>query len=722
MGKIAKEQLLAFSDEIQKLAKVVTPLKSHQQRVVDRISDKDQPGLVVIHGLGSGKTLTAIAASDALGEETNVVVPASLQENFAKEIKKHTLGKGPKVDLLSLQKLVRDKRTVKSPLMIVDEAHRARDPKTDTFDALKWNEAKKRLLLTGSPFYNHPVDLSPLVNLAADAKVLPFEKDEFTRRYIMEKTVKAPIHQRVANIFRKPENKVLSGHKPVLYERNAPELKRAYEKWVDYHPGNKDSGDYPTVKSQTIKVPMTSQQLKVYDTLMDQAPAWVAYKIKRGLPPSKKESQQLNSFLTAARQAVNSTAPFITEGNPEEVKIDQAFHNLQNTLKKNPDAKAVVYSNFLDAGINPYKKRLDAAGIPYGEFTGEMSKDKRDELVRQYNAGKLKALLLSSAGGEGLDLKGTRLMQILDPHWNKEKLKQVEGRGIRYKSHAHLSPEDRNVLVQHYLATRPDTVSQKVLEKIVGRKPDKSVDEFLTQMSDDKENLIQQFRALLPNKEKKAAKRISTTEESKLIAESRIPRALSLASNVVSPAATLGGMAYGGASAIGLPLRISSQVGLAGALVGGLVGRKIHQFEMKNLIGDGKRIAKDAIKNPARENTLRESARKISLKHLALSLASRSLMPSVVLTRLALENMPPKQLALTAGMTLAPQVIGSLSDTFLDRYRRQIALNELENVRAAEDLKKEEKLQRLRKQVSKLEADVEGDGWKVMTEKRKDWK
>jgi hypothetical protein len=123
-------------------------------------------------------------------------------------------------------------------------------------------------------------------------------------------------------------------------------------------------------------------------------------------------------------------------------------------------------------------------------------------LVQQYNENKLRALLVSSAGGEGLDLKGTRLIQVLDPHWNDEKLKQVEGRGIRYKSHAELPPEERKVLVQRFLATRP---AHGLLEKLHIQKPGGAADEYLTQLSGDKEKLIEQFRGLFNQPQQQAA-------------------------------------------------------------------------------------------------------------------------------------------------------------------------------------------------------------------------
>jgi superfamily II DNA or RNA helicase len=475
----------SFADELTKIAKVVTPLQPHQQRVVNRIQEKDQPGLVVAHGLGSGKTLTSIAAQEALGHKASVVVPASLKANYRKEVKKHVRGKTPTRHLVSMQNMATKKTPPTDPMMIVDEAHRARDTSTSTYQTLKNNEAEKRLLLTGSPFYNHPSDIAPLVNIAAGKNVLPGTKEDFSSRYISNNKVSPGILRRLMG--------VRPGSVEGLNQGRAKELKGHLAKWVDYHPNS--TTDFPEVQREDVRVPMTPQQLKYYDTVMGQAPAWVSYKVRSGLPPSKTEAKQLNSFLTGARQISNTTGPYHTEGQAQDPKIQMAYDNLKQHLDANPNAKAVVYSNFLDAGINPYKAKLEEGGIPYGEFTGEMPKAKRDDLVKQYNANKIRALLLSSAGGEGLDLRGTRLMQILDPHWNNEKLKQVEGRGIRYQSHSDLPPEERKILVQKYLSTR---VPKGLLEKIKLKKPGGSVDEYLSNLASQKEKLIDEFRGLLP--------------------------------------------------------------------------------------------------------------------------------------------------------------------------------------------------------------------------------
>lgn len=416
---------------------------------------------------------------------STVLLPAALRANYAKEIEKHYPETTLRRDVESLQGVGRRRSLTNNKLLIVDEAHRMRDPKTKLFQTLLKNKSAKRLLLTGSPLYNHPADMSQLVNIAAGKRVMPSSRAEFEQRYITDKQVYPGFWNSLLGV--KP------GQRQQINPYRKAELSNIMHRWIDYHPGSAE--DFPTVEHETVKVPMSSEQLKVYDTLINRAPLWVRAKVNAGLPPSKQEAKDLNAFMSGVRQVSNSTAPYVRPNTPtSEPKIDEAFNRLKSHLDENPRHKVVVYSNYLQAGLNPYKQRLDSAKIPYGEFSGAIPKRDRDALVNSYNQGKIRALLLSSAGGEGLDLKGTRLIQLLEPHFNPEKLHQVEGRGVRYKSHDALPPEERKVLIQRYLATRPPS---GFFETHGWTKPDKSADEYLDSMSNDKQRLFDEFKALL---------------------------------------------------------------------------------------------------------------------------------------------------------------------------------------------------------------------------------
>lgn len=470
---------------MDKIAKVETALQPHQQRVVDRI--QKQPGLVVAHGLGSGKSLSSIAAAEQLGLPTSVVVPKPLIANYEKELAKHVVNRDADYDIQSLQRVARG-HTPEGKLLIVDEAHRAREPGTKTQQALRTAPAEKRLLLTGSSMYNRPADLANLVNIAAGQKVLPGDAGEFEHQFVGENRVDPGFWGRLRGIQ--------PGSRPVL--KNKEELSKHLQQWVDYHE-NAGSADFPGREDRTVDVAMSPEQTELYRGVMGTAPAWLDYKIRKGLPPSKQETKALNAFANAVRQVSLSPAGYVKDMTPEQAleqspKLQAALKSLQEQMASNPEHRAVIYSNYLNAGVGPYESGLKAKGIPYGKFTGATDTATRKQIVDDYNAGKIRALLLSSAGGEGLDLKGTRQVQILEPHWNKEKVEQVIGRGIRYKSHEHLPEDQRKVLVEHFRSTNPEP---GFLGKLVGKKREGAIDEYMAGLSKDKDALNEQVRGIL---------------------------------------------------------------------------------------------------------------------------------------------------------------------------------------------------------------------------------
>lgn len=460
------------------------PLKSYQQRVVERMMDPSLPGLVVAHGTGTGKSRTSIETIRRLGLPTNVIPPAALQANYRKELNRWMPDGGPPVNVQSQQRvalngLENDRR---NSLLVIDEAHRARTQGGNLMNALVDSEAKKKLLLTATPIFNHPQDLASLVNLVANKRLLPTDKAGFNDEYVNEKEVSPPFYQRWLGV-----------QPGIDYElKNQSKLRNILNRYVDYQSGTTEG--FPQVKDETIKVPMADHQMDVYKSIMGKAPLWTQWKVKSGLPPGRGEFDSMRAFLSGARQVSNTTQGFTTRANNvQSPKIDRAFKYFQQQARANPRYKAVVYSNYLNSGLNAYKQQLDQNRIPYGEFSGAVSPAVRNQMVADYNANKLRALLVSSAGSEGLDLKGTRLVQILEPHFNEEKEKQIIGRGARYQSHAMLPTDEQNVLVQRYMA-QPQA---SFMDRIMGNSDVRGTDEYIRAMAQQKNRLNSQLLELM---------------------------------------------------------------------------------------------------------------------------------------------------------------------------------------------------------------------------------
>ena len=65
----------------------------------------------------------------------------------------------------------------------------------------------------------------------------------------------------------------------------------------------------------------------------------------------------------------------------------------------------------------------------------------------------IKVLMITAAGSEGINLRNTRFVHIMEPYWHPVRVEQVIGRARRICSHQDLPPELQTVEVFIYLMT-----------------------------------------------------------------------------------------------------------------------------------------------------------------------------------------------------------------------------------------------------------------------------
>lgn len=393
------------------------PLKSHQREVVEFL--KKNRGIIAAFETGTGKTLTAVTASQCYLDENPkgkvvIVTPKSLQENFKKELKAY--GANPKdkrYEFYTIRNFATtfDKKECGDDVfLIIDEAHNFRTQKnsktvskvnkktgTISYDksisavttAIKCGKSvNKVLLMTATPIYNSPEDI--LVPVALVKGVEPLSKTEFKRMGAVE----------ICEYFKDT----------IIY----------YE--------NPESEDYPTLKEHTIRIVMDQEYYTKYrEVELRKSHLW--------------SSSNPFRFLTGVRQATNAFDP-----NP---KVDWTMEKLKE------GKKTVVYSAFKTFGVKKVQSEAKKLGIKYVEVTGDMSMEDRNIAVKKYNSGKANVLFITKAGGEGLDLKGTQYVILLEKSWNRPNEEQIIGRARRYKSHTHLPKSQQKVDVYHLLLVKP---------------------------------------------------------------------------------------------------------------------------------------------------------------------------------------------------------------------------------------------------------------------------
>lgn len=476
-------------------------LRPHQQQAIQKYLDNDKKQILA-HSLGSGKTITSLGAVEQSdSKSTLVLTPAALMKNYQDSIKKFVKPEDQrKYTVMSYERFRMDPMRyiseIKPDTMVVDEYHRQRDPQGVSFKAIASARPfiKNFVGLTGTVVQNNPSEIFPLINLVSgNVNAKNISKNDFNKYFTkIEKVYPKGISGIMARVTGR------YGEKRVL--KDTDKIKKYIKPIVDKNmPTEEFMSHFPKKEFQEIDVPMTDKQNDLYDYFMKKDIGFLdRWRIKHDLPPKAKNSSAFFAKLMHAREIANTPTVLsnkLKDADPiaNSGKLNVAYKNLLKHLNSDKVNKAMVYSNFTESGIQPFIKQLEKDKIPFGVFTGKVTRKSKNQDVTDFNEGKKKVLLVSPSGAEGLDLKGVTLQQLIDPHWNPEKMNQIFGRAVRFNSHAALPPEKRKVLIQKYKSVqRPG-----LLSRMLGKKPKSSIDQYIYNRAKEKADLNSQFNELI---------------------------------------------------------------------------------------------------------------------------------------------------------------------------------------------------------------------------------
>ena len=111
----------------------------------------------------------------------------------------------------------------------------------------------------------------------------------------------------------------------------------------------------------------------------------------------------------------------------------------------------------------------------YAMFTGDkqLSPDNRAELealtTDNAHGQRIKVVIISKAGSEGIDFKNVRQVHIMEPWYNMNRIEQIIGRAVRNCSHADLPFAERNVQLFLYGTVLPDSPTVEAADLYVYR-------------------------------------------------------------------------------------------------------------------------------------------------------------------------------------------------------------------------------------------------------------
>ena len=340
--------------------------------------------------------------------------------------------------------------------------------------------AAKVLLLTATPMKNDPVDMFNLVCMVQQA---PW-KEFYQTHAKCKKELQTLLRDKLSGFLTTGDETVLRKY-DALPRRKCDHYLRIARESVQF--ANATLEGFPEKRVKDVRLVMDRKYLKVYE----QAEREVVQSEFRHLFDDGGDDDILfnpemkNVFFTKIRRAVNG----ITENHTSD-KIKYVV----NLVVDHPTERILIYSNFKDGGLSLIEKLLTQLNIATVRIDGGVSASKRKKFVDQLNdpTNPVRILLISAAGGEGLDLKWVRHVVVLEPHWHEVRIQQVIGRAIRYRSHDELRvgaltyvlPENQRNVTVHMLR----------LSKPAGHQSDmESADDMLHTMAERKGVFIQWY-------------------------------------------------------------------------------------------------------------------------------------------------------------------------------------------------------------------------------------
>jgi superfamily II DNA or RNA helicase len=440
-------------------------------------------------------------------------------------------------------------------LLIVDEAHNLFraiiNSGSETTNARRFysmvQEARdlRIVFLTGTPASKDPFELVPCFNMLAGSDLLPPQYEIFTKLYVDREGRRVKNRDKLANrlvglvsfVTHSLPTEPTPGSLRTRLEDIPVEL-AAEEAGVEPPESivaagprrERDVGWFPERKPLVVdRVEMGAEQYRWYLLAREKEEAegkggqggprkeGVLAAPALALPGAEKKA--MRSYFVRSRTIGNYAPPRETRGRPiEEIPPDGFAPERGPKLARVAERAAaapgpiLAYSQFVEHGLKALAGFLRRAGFvewdpsahtsapAYALISGEVDLARRAEIKDAFNAAdnlhgeRLKALLVSKTGAEGLDLKNIREVHVLEPYWDKAREDQVVFRAVRLGSHDMLPREEREVASYLYIAAP----NAEILANIPpANREAKTIDELFHDRALTKYEINRDFRKLL---------------------------------------------------------------------------------------------------------------------------------------------------------------------------------------------------------------------------------
>jgi hypothetical protein len=151
-----------------------------------------------------------------------------------------------------------------------------------------------------------------------------------------------------------------------------------------------------------------------------------------------------NEYISAGLSVGNLTDP---DRNTYSPKFDAV-------LKIMDGKRAVIYSQFIESGVNLFMNFLKSKTKPFLYLNKGLSLSEKQVILQEFGGATAECfLILHPTYTEGISITGAEQLHVLEPLAFSSTYSQLIARVIRYKSHEHLPVEKRKVEIHQWIIT-----------------------------------------------------------------------------------------------------------------------------------------------------------------------------------------------------------------------------------------------------------------------------
>ena len=410
-----------------------------------------QFGGILADDMGLGKTLQMISVLSAAkqsgsGGTSLVVSPASLVFNWGEEFEKFapelkvTLVTGTQKERAELIQdyqnsdvLVTSYDLLKRDIVeyedkefryqVLDEAQYIKNHSTAAAKSVKIIKSKYRYALTGTPIENRLSELWSIFDYLMPGFLYSYDR--------FRKEIETPIVKHKEEQVSQRLKKMVS---PFILRRLKEDVLK----------------DLPDKMEEVRYAKMEEEQMHLYDGQVVHMKELVA---SQSADDFQKNKLQILAELTKIRQICCDPGLLFENYKGNSAKRSLCMELIESAIEG--EHKILLFSQFTTM-LELLEKDLKNAGISYFKITGATPKEKRVEMVNEFNQDQTPVFLISlKAGGTGLNLTGADVVIHYDPWWNLAVQNQATDRAHRI---------GQTKIVSVYKLIVKGTIEEKILK------------------------------------------------------------------------------------------------------------------------------------------------------------------------------------------------------------------------------------------------------------------